>query len=149
MITIDHEQQLNSSTADGVRLGFDLASISGIAESIRLFGRRFTDRFFTAHELDYALSGSGVCAERLAARFAAKEAAIKALQLSETGVGFRDIEVLKHADGSCGIALHGVAKRAADRMGVERILVSLSHDGDCAGAVVHVLIAQPETTLSA
>lgn len=122
------------------RLGFDLARISGIAESIRLFGRRFTDRLFTSHELDYALSGTGQCAERLAARFAAKEAVIKALGLSETGVAWRDIEVIKQADGSCAVALHGAARRVADRMGVRDILLSLSHDGDCAGAVVHVLL---------
>ena len=124
----------------GTRLGFDLARVSGIAESIRVFGRRYTDRIFTSHELDYALAGTGVTAERLAARFAAKEAVIKALALSETGVSFRDIEVVKAAGGGCSIVLHGAAKSAAERMGVQRILVSLSHDGDCAGAVVHALL---------
>src|SRR3954471_21927711 len=105
-----------------VRLGFDLASIAGIAESIRLFGRRFTDRIFTARELDYALSGTGLCAERLAARFAAKEAVIKALSLSEAGIGWRDIEVVRQASGACGIVLHGEAQRIAHAMGVARIL---------------------------
>ena len=123
-----------------VRLGFDLARVSGIAESIRTFGRRYTDRIFTSRELEYALSGTGVMAERLAARFAAKEAVIKALALSEAGISFRDIEVAKGRDGSCTIVLHGPAKRAADGMGVQRILVSLSHDGDCAGAVVHAVL---------
>lgn len=137
--------ELNHAAAQDVRLGFDLARISGIAESIRLFGRRFTDRLFTSHELDYALAASGLCAERLAARFAAKEAVIKALQLSEAGVSFRDIEVVKQADGSCTVALHGEARRHADRIGVRTILVSLSHDGDCAGAVVHALLASNET----
>jgi holo-[acyl-carrier protein] synthase len=127
-------------TAHGARLGFDLAHVSGVAESIRLFGRRFTDRLFTAHELDYALSGAGQCAERLAARFAAKEAVIKALGLSETGVAWRDIEVVKRADGSCAIALHGKAQRIARRLRVREILLSLSHECDCAGAVVHVLL---------
>jgi holo-[acyl-carrier protein] synthase len=121
------------------RLGFDLARVSGVAESIRLFGRRFTDRLFTSREIDYALSGTGQCAERLAARFAAKEAVIKALGLSEAGVGWRDIEVVRRADGSCAVVLHGAARRAADRVGAGDILLSLSHEGDCAGAVVHVL----------
>jgi holo-[acyl-carrier protein] synthase len=120
------------------RIGFDLARVSGIAESIRLFGRRFTDRCFTSGELDYALSGTGQCAERLAARFAAKEAVIKALGLSETGVSLADIEVVKLDDGGCAIVLHGAARRAAERMGAKRIQVSLSHDGDCAGAMVQV-----------
>jgi holo-[acyl-carrier protein] synthase len=128
-----------SGALPGARLGFDLARVSGIAESIRLFGRRFTDRFFTPAELDYALSGTGQCAERLAARFAAKEAVIKALNLSEAGVGWRDIEVVKRADGSCSVVLHGEAHRIAQAMGTREILLSLSHDGDCAGAVVHVL----------
>lgn len=144
-MTIQPDPQLSSHDVGGVRLGFDLTSISGIAESIRSFGRRFTDRIFTSQEIEYALTGRGQCAERLAARFAAKEAVIKALQLSEAGVGFRDIEVVKRADGSCTIALHGEARRVAEHMGVRRILVSLSHDGDCAGAVVHALLDPPET----
>jgi holo-[acyl-carrier protein] synthase len=131
-----------SPAGHGVRLGFDLARVSGIAESIRKFGRRFTDRLFTARELDYALSGSGQCAERLAARFAAKEAVIKALNLSEAGIDWRDIEVVKQRDGSCVIALHGNAHRIAQGLGVRSLCVSLSHDGDCAGAVVQVLLAQ-------
>ena len=57
-----------------VRIGFDLAQISAIADSLRRFGRRFTDRLFTADEQAYALGGHGLFAERLAARFAAKEA---------------------------------------------------------------------------
>lgn len=132
--------EVRGSQVHGVRLGFDLARVSGIAESIRLFGRRFTDRFFTSHELDYALSGTGQCAERLAARFAAKEAVIKALNLPETGMGWRDIEVVKHDDGACTIALHGEAQREARRLGVREILLSLSHDGDCAGAAVYMLL---------
>jgi holo-[acyl-carrier protein] synthase len=131
---------VRGSQVRAARLGFDLARVSGIADSIRHFGRRFTDRLFTAHELDYALSGTGQCAERLAARFAAKEAVIKALNLAEAGVGWRDIEVVKQADGSCTVVLHGEARRTAGRLGVTGILLSLSHDGDCAGAVVQVLV---------
>ena len=146
MTTPTPDLQLQALAGPGVRLGFDLARISGIADSIRVFGRRFTDRIFTSRELDYALAGTGVCAERLAARFAAKEAVIKALGLSDAGIGFRDIEVVKLADGGCTIVLHGEARRLAGRMGVQRILVSLSHDGDCAGAVVHALVEPPITT---
>jgi holo-[acyl-carrier protein] synthase len=132
--------EVGGPKACGARLGFDLARVSGIAESIRLFGRRFTDRLFTDGEIDYALSGTGQCAERLAARFAAKEAVMKALGLSEAGVGWRDIEVVKQVDGGCAVALHGEARRRADALHVRHILLSLSHDGDCAGAVVQVLL---------
>jgi holo-[acyl-carrier protein] synthase len=140
--------ETRSPDMGGARLGFDLARISGIADSIRVFGRRFTDRLFTSRELEYALAGTGLCAERLAARFAAKEAVIKALQLSEAGVSFKDIEVVKQPDGRCTIVLHGTARRIAERMGVQHILVSLSHDGDCAGAVVHASI-NPISTATA
>lgn len=130
-----------------IRLGFDLARVGGIADSLRSFGRRFTDRIFTPAEVEYARSGAGpVCAERLAARFAAKEAVVKALDLAEAGVSLRDIEVVKRGDGACSIALHGEARRVAQRMGVQHILVSLSHDGDCAGAVVHALLDPPIQT---
>lgn len=132
--------EVGGPNACGARLGFDLASVSGIAESIRTFGRRYTDRLFTGRELDYAFSGTGQCAERLAARFAAKEAVIKALGLAEAGVGWRDIEVVRQDDGACSIALHGQARRIAEAIGVRHMLLSLSHDGDCAGAVVQVLL---------
>jgi holo-[acyl-carrier protein] synthase len=132
--------EVSGLAGHGARLGFDLALVSAIAESIRRFGRRYTDRLFTSHELDYALSGTGQCAERLAARFAAKEAVIKALNLSEAGIAWRDIEVVKQRDGSCAVVLHGKARRIARRMGARELLLSLSHDGDCAGAVVHVLL---------
>ncbi len=138
--------EVGGPKACGARLGFDLARVSGIAESIRLFGRRFTDRLFTDREIDYALSGTGQCAERLAARFAAKEAVIKALGLSEAGVGWRDIEVVKQADGGCKVALHGAARRRADELRVRQVLLSLSHDGDCAGAVVQVLLDEEKQT---
>lgn len=126
-----------AARADGkVRLGFDLARISDVAASIRQFGRRYTDRVFTAGELDYAVAGQ--CAERLAARFAAKEAVIKALGLSETGIGWRDIEVVRQLDGACAIRLHGPAARVARELGAGEMALSLSHDGDYAGAVVQV-----------
>lgn len=122
-----------------VRIGFDLAQISAIAESLRRFGHRFADRLFTADEQAYALDGHGLFAERLAARFAAKEAVIKALSLSEAGVNWRDIEIRKRPGGDCMVVLHGRARQAADALRVRSIAVSMSHDGDCAGAYVNVI----------
>jgi holo-[acyl-carrier protein] synthase len=118
-------------------LGFDLAQISAIDDSLRAFGERFAQRLFTRKELDYAASGhDGMRAERLAARFAAKEAVIKALGLSEAGVNWRDIEVVKLSDGGCSISLHGRAAQLAAAMGARHLSLSLSHEGDYAGAVV-------------
>lgn len=123
----------------GIRIGFDLVQISRIAESIHQFGDRFTQRLFTANELDYAHSGHGMHNERLAARFAAKEATIKALALGELGIGWREIEVCKLHDGSCKIGLHGRAAALASPLGITQMALSLSHDGDYAGAIVTVL----------
>jgi holo-[acyl-carrier protein] synthase len=129
----------------GIRVGFDLVQISRIAASVRQFGDRFTQRLFTANELDYAHRSEGLCFERLAARFAAKEATIKALALAEQGIGWREIEVCKLHDGSCHIALHGHAAMLASHMGITQMALSLSHDGDYAGAIVTVLCHTPES----
>ena len=126
-----------------VRVGFDLAQVSAIAESLRRFGHRFADRLFTSHEQGYALAGHGLFAERLAARFAAKEAVIKALSLSEAGVNWRDIEVRKQPGGECMVVLHGRAKEVAQRLRVRSISLSMSHEGDCAGAYVNVVCEPP------
>ena len=129
----------------GARLGFDLVQVSGIEDSITRFGPGFTARFFTRRELAYADSGAGLKGPRLAARFAAKEAVIKALDLSEAGVDWRDIEVVKLPHGDCRLCLHRHVRAIAARMGASELLLSLSHDGDYAGAVVTVLLAKPAT----
>jgi holo-[acyl-carrier protein] synthase len=132
-----------ASVPPGVRLGLDIVQVSGIEDSLRQFGTAFEQRLFTPDELAYAHAGTGVAAQRLAARFAAKEAVIKALQLSEAGVDWRDIEVQRMPDGDCTVRLHGRALAAADAKGVARVLLSLSHDGDYAGAVATILFSSP------
>ena len=122
-----------------VRVGLDLVEVSRVRASMRHFGQRFLTRLFSADEVHYAMLGNDACAERLAARFAAKEAAIKALSLAEVGVNWRDIEVRKQADGSCRLELRGRAAAQAAQIGVSSIALSLSHDGDYAGAVVTAL----------
>ena len=124
----------------GVLVGFDLVQVSGITQSVDTFGPAFTERFFTAGEIAHAARGS-VRDERLAARFAAKEAAIKALRMSETGLDWRDIEVVQLAGGGCELVLHGKARQCAEAAGVTSLALSLSHDGDYAGAVVTALTA--------
>lgn len=126
-----------------LRVGLDVVDIRRVTESIARFGPRFAQRLFSADEIAYASSGEGQLAERLAARFAAKEAAIKAFDLSEAGVGWRDIEVQKLPSGACCLALHGRAAAVAESLGVCEIALSLSHDGDFAAAVVTALLAPP------
>ncbi|MBV8762377.1 MAG: holo-ACP synthase [Deltaproteobacteria bacterium] len=111
-----------------LRVGVDLVQVSRIAASIATFGERFVQRVFTPAEAAYATTP-----ERLAARFAAKEAVKKALELD--GVAWRDIEVARRASGACDVVLHGAARAAADAMGA-RLALSMSHEGDYATAMV-------------
>lgn len=129
-------------------MGFDLVKISELANSIHHFGDVFKRKLFTKGELNYAHSGIGLCEERLATRFAAKEAVIKALQFSEAGIGWREIEVLRLQDGNCEVALHGRVAKLAKSMGVSKISLSLSHEGDYAGAVVALQCSYPEVNNS-
>ncbi len=119
-----------------MRVGFDLVQISRIEDSLAAFGARFERRLFSDAERAYAHEGAGQCAQRLAARFAAKEAVIKALSLSDAGVNWRDIEVRRATDGHCSVQLHGRAAEVAGQRRLSQLLLSLSHDGEYAGAFV-------------
>jgi holo-[acyl-carrier protein] synthase len=119
-----------------LRVGIDLVQISRIDESLRKFGDRFLHKLFTTGEIAYARQSGAASSERLAARFAAKEAAIKAFSFSDAGIDWRDIEVCRQPDGACRLALHGKAASHAMQLGVSDISLSLSHDGDYASAVV-------------
>jgi holo-[acyl-carrier protein] synthase len=119
-----------------LRVGIDVVRVSRIAQSIDTFGERFLRRVFTPAEVAYAQSAPAAAAERLAARFAAKEAAIKALALASAGVGWTDLEVHRHPDGACDLVLHGSARAAARALGCAHLAVSLSHEDDYATAVV-------------
>jgi holo-[acyl-carrier protein] synthase len=122
-----------------LRVGIDLVQVSRIAGSLESFGERFLQRIFTASEVAYARTGETV--PRLAARFAAKEAARKALRLD--GVGWSEIEVVRHPNGACDLCLHGAALAAAESLGARELSLSMSHEGDYATAVV---VAQCEQT---
>ena len=130
--------QLGLFHSSPLRVGFDLVQISRVIDSISCFGDGFKNRLFTLNELNYAHQGKGLCPQRLAARFAAKEATIKALRWSEVGIGWKEIEVRKLPDGDCELALHGRAAELAKGMGMTSMTLSLSHDGDYAGALVAV-----------
>lgn len=118
-------------------LGIDLVDVPRIRDLLSRHGERFTERTFTAAERAYCES----CADpamHFAARFAAKEAAAKALGtgLWAQGVDWRDIEVTREDSGKPGLLLHGGAKAHADGQGVTSILISLTHTKDLAMAQV-------------
>jgi holo-[acyl-carrier protein] synthase len=127
-------------------VGIDLVMVSRVEASLSRFGERFLRRVFTDREIAYATSSPGATAERLAARFAAKEAAIKAIGLPTAGVGFgwRDIEVAREDSGKCRLILHGAARAAADDAGVAELSVSLTHEGDYSAAVVLAVSREPQ-----
>jgi holo-[acyl-carrier protein] synthase len=126
-----------------LRIGVDVMQISAVEASLAAFGERYTRRLFSADETAYAMHAPALAAQRLAARFAAKEALIKAFGLSEAGIDWRDIEVHRAADGACSLALHGKVAALVAASACTHLALSLSHDGDCATAMVAALEPQP------
>ncbi len=124
------------TTRGTLRVGIDLVQISRIAESLEKFGERFLRRVFTDAETAYATAVPSKTSERLAARFAAKEATLKAIGLVDHPMNWRDIEVRRAPSGACEISLQGGAIDAAKLSGISELAVSLSHEGDYATAVV-------------
>jgi holo-[acyl-carrier protein] synthase len=122
-------------------VGMDLVEIAQVANSLAGFGERYTARVFTLREAAYAATAPQEQAERLAARFAAKEAALKALAMADLGVPWTDIEVWRHEDGRCDLRLHGHAAAHAARRGVSQLALSLTHDGNYAAAIVVAVFA--------
>ena len=100
-------------------------------------GEKVHERLFTEEEVRYC-SGKACPAQSFAARFAAKEAVMKLLGTGwSQGVRWRDIEVRRGKGGPPTIALYGEASKRADRMGIARIHLSITHSGDI--ALVHVI----------
>jgi holo-[acyl-carrier protein] synthase len=132
----------------GVRVGIDTVSVPAIAESMARFGDRFLARLFTPQEIADARAVQGEPAqhERIAARFAAKEAVIKALDLPEAGIGWRDIELIRGPGGRPGLALHGRTATLAQAVGVREWAVSISHERDHACAVVVAVLGADAAT---
>jgi len=109
--------------------------MSEVTAALDRFGDRYVDRVFTAEEAEYCRARP-TSAERLAVRFAAKEAAVKALQPESRWTDWRAIEVKRHKSGRCAIVLHREAAALASRRGIRHFALSMSHDGDRAAAVV-------------
>jgi holo-[acyl-carrier protein] synthase len=123
---------------DNCRAGCDLVSLADIDESIESFGEKFLRRVFTDGELKYC-NGTQQ-RQRLAARFAAKEAVVKALALPDIPTPLREIEVVNDADGPPRVVLHGSIAAAATGQNWASISISLSHTDCHAMAVVAVMI---------
>lgn len=110
-----------------IGIGTDIIECARIAEMLEKHGEHFLDRVFTSGELIY-------CAERKAAnqhyagRWAAKEAVLKALGTGWAfGIKWTDVEVKNEMGGAPKIILAGVALEIATKLGIDRVLISISH----------------------
>ncbi len=119
-----------------VGLGVDMEEIGRLGEAIKRHGRIFLERIFTPAEIAYCERHRDAV-ERYAARFAAKEATMKALGTGwAKGVRWKDIEVGREPGGRPTIVLHGAAREHAARIGARHFSLSISHTGNFALAEV-------------
>lgn len=125
-------------------MGVDVVQPSRIEAAVSRRGEALLGRIFTPDELEYCSRGKNRY-QRLAARFAAKEAALKALGTGLAGARWTDVEVIHVGGGAPAIRLHGEVARRADDMGVADVKVSLSHSRDTAMAAVLLLGGPGET----
>ena len=110
-----------------VGTGVDLAEVPRVRHLIERYGRRFIERVYTPAEIAYVERKANRF-ERFAARFAAKEAGMKAIGTGwKFGVTWQDFEVANLPSGKPTLRLHGVAARVAEKLGVRHITLSLTH----------------------
>ena len=119
-----------------IGIGVDICNVERLAGLRQKYGARFIDRVFSPAERERCGDGPA-CDERFAARFAAKEAVMKALGTGwGQGISFANIEVRTEESGRPVVSLSGGAGRLAEQKGVTHIHVSLSHERDNAIAFV-------------
>jgi holo-[acyl-carrier protein] synthase len=117
--------------------GIDLAEVPRIRAAIERFGARFVDRVYTPAEIAYVQRKANRF-ERYAARFAAKEAGMKALGTGwRMGVRWQDFEVVNLPSGRPTLRLHGKAETYANKLGVRNISLSLTHTAE--SGMAHVI----------
>lgn len=110
-----------------VGTGIDLAEVDRIRRAIGRHGPRFIDRIYTGGEIAYVESKANRF-ERYAARFAAKEAGMKAIGTGwRRGVRWQDFEVANLPSGKPTLKLHGVAAEVAAKLGVRSVALSMTH----------------------
>src|SRR5271157_477754 len=121
-----------------VGTGVDLAEVPRIRASIERFGARFIERIYTAAEIAYVERKANRW-ERYAARFAAKEAGMKAIGTGwRHGVRWQDFEVANLPSGKPTLRLYGVAAQVADRLGVRNVALSITHTAEL--GMAHVIL---------
>jgi holo-[acyl-carrier protein] synthase len=123
-----------------IGIGLDATEIDRVGDILNRYGSRFLQRIFTEQEIAYCRRHRDP-APSLAARFAAKEAAMKALGTGfSQGVGWRDIEVVRR-QGPPSLRFHGGAARRLAAMGADNALLTLTHSQTL--ALAHVMLLAP------
>jgi holo-[acyl-carrier protein] synthase len=121
-----------------VGTGVDLAEVHRIRASVERFGERFVRRIYTDAEIAYVERKANRY-ERYAARFAAKEAGMKAIGTGwKRGVTWQDFEVANLPSGKPTLRFHGVAAQIADGLGVRNVSLSLTHTSEL--GMAHVIL---------
>ena len=119
-----------------VGMGIDVAEVKRIRAVIESQAERFLRRVYTPEEVTYCEQFKNKF-ERYAGRFAAKEAAMKALGTGwSRGVRWVDVEIVRQRGGRPTIALKGTARKIADNLGVKHIALSITHTAEQAFAQV-------------
>jgi holo-[acyl-carrier protein] synthase len=128
-----------------IRVGLDLVSVAGVSETLRSkLVDRYLARIYTDDEVADCRTAAGIDAERLAARFAAKEATLKVISTdADNPVSLREIEVRREPSGRVHLALHGRVAELAAEAGWTELALSLTHEGGFAAAVVVALARRP------
>jgi holo-[acyl-carrier protein] synthase len=116
-------------------IGTDILAVERMAQMVAR-GRQYLETIFTVKEIEYC-EGKARKSEHYAARYAAKEAVLKALGTGwRDGLAFADIEILNDEPGQPQVFLHGKVKELFDRQQIIRTSISLSHTDEMAIAVV-------------
>ncbi|MGH9659545.1 MAG: holo-[acyl-carrier-protein] synthase [Bryobacteraceae bacterium] len=119
-----------------VGTGVDLCEVGRIRAAIARYGERFIRRIYTPAEIEYVERKANRF-ERYAGRFAAKEAAMKAIGTGwKRGVRWQDFEVANLATGRPTLRFHGEAARIAERLGVRAVSLSITHTAEMGMAQV-------------
>jgi holo-[acyl-carrier protein] synthase len=119
-----------------LRVGTDLVLVETVRGSLDAHAEHYLERVYTEREVEDCRTPDGIDAERLAGRFAAKEATLKVLRPRDEGIPWSAIEVLRDPSGWVEVELSGPARALAVDTGVSELSLSISHEGGFATAVV-------------
>ncbi|ROQ40127.1 holo-[acyl-carrier-protein] synthase [Frondihabitans sp. PhB188] len=134
-------RELTGTRMPRPRVGTDLVTVADVRDSVTRFGASYLNRVFTPIELDQTQGD----VERLAARFAGKEAVVKVLRPSrDQGLPYRDVEIANAPSGAPRVRLHGLARLEATGSGIHSIAIALTHDHGVAQATAFALLTRKD-----